>query len=221
LDFETGMQEIFKEISRLSKIMDLISVSPNIPTEEILSFNRQRTAVEYRLLSLDIASIAGTNDQTQINIYRACYFAALLSINYLFRDHSPVLSVLSSLESRLLKTLVKTEAALETHHMTSSNVEMLLWTCWIAGMISRNKEWFANGTGRMMGCLGLTGWEAVEGCLKRFLWTERMRDRNCIALWHEVERQLGCSPDDEIQQMVIPQTQDMDASPLWFLTDFC
>jgi len=91
----------------------------------------------------------------------------------------------------------------------------------MAGMVSRNKEWFANGTGRMMECLGLTGWEAVERCLKRFLWTERMRDRNCVAFWHEVKRQLGRSSDDDIQQINNARTPDVDTSPLWLLTDFC
>lgn len=186
-DFEIEIHSIFNDITLLSTGLDLISVSPHTTHEEIISFNRQRSIVERRLLSLEILS---TSDIIQDAIFIATRIATIICANYLFRELSPSLSVMAFLKSKLLQTLLDIEPNLEPHHMTTANTEILLWTCFVGGMISNEKTYFANGIGRMMQCLGLQSWREVETCLDRHLWPKRMRDRNCTALWHEVQIHL-------------------------------
>jgi hypothetical protein len=186
-EFETETCNIFNDIHNLSSVFDEISTSPSIAQPEILNYNKQRSSIERRLLSLQMPS---TPDPVQDYISNACRIATLMCTNYLFRDLSPLLSIMASLQTRLMDTLLVIEPNLEAHHMTSRNTEILLWICFIGGMVGNEKTYFAEGIFRMMRCLDLKCWKEVEMCLERHLWPGKMRDRNFSDLWHEVQSHI-------------------------------
>jgi hypothetical protein len=189
LEPEAELHYLFREITTLAAIHDTISTSTDVTKEEILSFNQQRTSVEQRLLSFELPSSSNPEEETQNEIFAACRIATLICANLVFRELSPLLFILTSLQNRLLSTLIRVESMISTPQMTVKNTEMLLWIVFVGGMVAERKEWFADGIVRIMECLDLHGWGDLEACLERHLWPKRMRNERCARLWEAVQAQ--------------------------------
>ena len=58
-------------------------------------------------------------------------------------------------------------------------------------MDAAEKTWFAQRILFILPWTPAASWQQVEGCLKRILWVDKLRNNACRALWDEVERLLG------------------------------
>ncbi|KAE9381919.1 hypothetical protein N431DRAFT_425487 [Stipitochalara longipes BDJ] len=189
VEFGEELMSLLRFMSELTIAQSALVHTPGVTAEEIIGFNKLRSAVEHRLLSIR-ASILHTTSPTgqlEATVYEACRIAALLCSNCIFRDFKPNAVAVRGLKKALMPALndIETNLAAEAHDFE----EMLLWVYFIGGMLSipTETEWFASRVAKAMASLNIEDWAEVERCLMRCLWTEKMQNKYCLAFWEEVE----------------------------------
>lgn len=78
------------------------------------------------------------------------------------------------------------------------SLHMLLWSTWVCGIKSPDQDWFAPRIAEHMWCLGYERWDEVVACLREFVWTPKMHDEHCDALWAKVQSFLAPFPEIDV-----------------------
>ncbi|RDW73023.1 hypothetical protein BP6252_06930 [Coleophoma cylindrospora] len=191
---------ILQSISELSAIQSSMVASPELSTPEVVRFNKLRSAIEYRLLEMDFGgATAGREDSLGNHILESCRLAALICMNYLFRNLSPKLSVLNILQDRLTDTIIRINFNTDTM-VSRAQAEMLLWVFFVGGTLSSETQWFAERISNLMDRLSLESCTEVERLLRGYLLVEKLlQTKNIVALWTTIVdlRVLAAVPELE------------------------
>ncbi|RDW87756.1 hypothetical protein BP5796_03450 [Coleophoma crateriformis] len=190
---------ILQSISELSAIQSSMAASPELRTPEVVRFNKLRSAIEYRLLEMDFGATAGGGDSLGAHILESCRLAALICMNYLFRNLSPKLSVLDILQDRLTDTIIRINFNTDTI-VSRAQAEMLLWVFFVGGTLSSETQWFAERISNLMDRLSLESCTEVERLLRGYLLVDKLlQTKNIVALWTTIVdlRVLAAVPELE------------------------
>ncbi len=188
VEFGEELMSLLHFVSELTIAQSALVHTPGVKAQEIISFNKLSSAVEHRLLSIRVSSHRNTpRTQLEAAVYEACRIAALLCSNCIFRDFSPKAVAVRALREGLMLAINEIETTPTAD--VQDFEELLLWVYFIGGMLSTlaETEWFAGRVAKAMVTLGFEDWLEVEQCLTRCLWTEKMRNRYCLAFWEEVK----------------------------------
>jgi hypothetical protein len=193
LDIQRDIRALTLSVSQLAAVQSHLSCHRGVTISEIKTFNHIRTAVEYHLLTMNITAklIMNWNDQTYCSLYESCRLALLIGINCIFREfHRSNSAVMLSLGLRLSQSL-KAIGEVEEKYLLAQDREMLLWISFIGGMMafpSAHMRWFTERIVRLMTALTLKSWKEVETALSRYFWPRKLRNKQCITLWQDIER---------------------------------
>jgi Fungal specific transcription factor domain len=188
LEFGEEIMSLIRFMSDLSVTQSAMISTPGVTAEEIIAFNKLRTAAEHRLLSIRVSQTTNSRrNQLEAAVYEACRISALMCSNCIFREFTPRAVAYRGLKEGFLSAIAEIETFGDLEQARDFE-ELLLWVYFIGGMIltSEDTAWFARRVARAMANLGFENWDAVEQCMARCLWAEKMHNKYCLAFWEGV-----------------------------------
>ena len=137
-EFDHKTRSFFNEISRAFTILEEFSSAAKATTTGSIAFNKTRSAMEHKLLSTHHSSADGARGEMQTVIFDSARIAALVCVNYTFRDLSPALPFLETNKKNLTEAIIRLEAA-PNQNLSQRSIEVLLWIYFVGGIVSTEK----------------------------------------------------------------------------------
>ncbi|KAF4636636.1 hypothetical protein G7Y89_g1442 [Cudoniella acicularis] len=171
----TDILTYIRILSSLSKVGNILSKSTGALKPEIISFIRQCAIAEHDLLSIEPILPTEDHDNLKFYVYESYRVATLICINYTFRSFCPA----GYVYDKLLEQLVETRAPFGNHDIKAlfsrNEQEMLLWTYFVGGILSKEKAIFAQKIEQVISGLGLQGGRKVRHAWRKVLWTNKVQ----------------------------------------------
>ncbi|KAE8447096.1 hypothetical protein EG329_011080 [Mollisiaceae sp. DMI_Dod_QoI] len=187
LEFGEYIMSLVRFMSELTIAQSTLIHTPGVTAEEIITFNKLRSAAEHRLLSVRVSSpTISPMNQLEAAVYESCRIVALMCSNFIFREFTPRAAAFRGLKRGLLLALNEIEK--NDYEDVRNFEELLLWVYFVCGMISTSAEIerFSSRIVTSMSNLGFEDWTKVEQCLTRCIWSEKMYNQFCLAFWKKV-----------------------------------
>lgn len=185
-DFPVLMKDlptIFRQLRHLTQQI-LTSSTLSISDLGIRAFSVARSSIEHHLLSsgIPIKDKSQQDDYT----YEVHRLAALIYLNLVLRDGSPVTAVIKALKTQLMATIQRVEAP-TTHPLPPP--QSAIWVLFMGGLCSLHsveEVWFAERIARVMKAVDIESWGAVKKSLMQVAWVDSLRTEVCSELWQRV-----------------------------------
>jgi len=185
--FCTDIRSLMGAAAKLATLDSALFTSITSTTSGVISLSQLCSALEHRLLSLQLVHPTQLSQRTiSILVHDACRIAILISMTYHFRDFKPHSATFRSLRAQLIGIIEKI-GSLDEGLLDEGLRQMLLWACWMGGMASTAHDWFPSRIQFYMQKLHYTCWEELEGCMVKFIWTLKMHDSQSLELWRAVQ----------------------------------
>jgi len=84
-----------------------------------------------------------------------------------------------------------------TDALRKRDLEMMLWVSFVAGIHSKEKDYFGGLLSSAIVYLGLDNPGSVEGVLRGYVWTDGMQGSECVGFWQGVADAGGKGSEEE------------------------
>ena len=203
--FCTDIRNLMCAASKLATLDSALFSSITSTSSGIISFSQLCSALEHRLLSLEMLhSIHPPQQMMTVLVHDACRIATLIFMTYQFRNFKPRSATFRSLRSQLIRTIENIEG-LDQGLLDKGLQQMLLWACWMGGMASTAHDWFPSRIQFYMHKLRCTCWEEIEDCMVNFIWTTKMHDSQSLELWRAVQAHEFSDAQSNIGEVTQPE----------------
>ncbi|MCJ1314004.1 hypothetical protein MMC25_007684 [Agyrium rufum] len=166
---------IFQNIRVLSVVLESFDGGKAASANEMMSFSKLRSAIEYELVSLptDINSCS-TDPETAI-LCRLCRVATHIYINHILRNFGPAFATMRFLKKHLMQEY----DSLSEDEMTLDNLaswRSIFWALAIGSLLAQDREekiWFVGKIMYAKAMLGIFDGDIdVEATLRQYPWTK-------------------------------------------------
>lgn len=200
VDRSTGLRNemlsIFSSMRSLST--SLCPINHSVTTTPLLTFSSQRSALEHRLLALQIRKPPAQMQQIDY-LLEARRLAASIYLKCVLQNFKPRCPILTNLKGQLMLLLTEGENKLFFDNVDDHLQRTpLMWVLFMGGILTLDEKeelWFAKRIVSVSQGEYMTqrsrNWTYMECCLRQMSWVDSLRTKECVSLWNAVERLRG------------------------------
>lgn len=189
------MPNIFQNMRYLAD--SLGTWGSSISMKDLMSFSKQRSTLEHRLLSMKIRKPKAEMRNLDY-LLEACRLSALIFLKCVFHNFKPC-GILRNLKEQLINLAAEAEESI-IEDRGSLRRGTMTWVLFMGGILSLNsteEDFFAERIAKSTEAWhreGTKSWADMEMCLKDIAWIDSLRTPECVSLWNRAQTLSGKDP---------------------------